>query len=186
MVCFRRGYAYSVRLHYPCDNGLFERVFDELRFARRSAQNQAGLVFARAGLPAFVFRQAHYGRPLRASYNRHSGGADNPAFVRLRDDSQPVQVIGALSFLAYMCLTKGEIVFLLVFIAAVPFCIIPVQMMRRNLKRCAKMSAESLGGNSPVLQRKPRRRARSPRVQPPRAAEKEVLEYERELPETCA
>ena len=58
---------------------------------------------------------------------------------------QTVQVIGALSFLAYICVTKGEIVFLLVFIGAVPFCIIPVQMMRCNLKRCARMSAESLG-----------------------------------------
>ncbi len=58
---------------------------------------------------------------------------------------QPVQVIGALSFLAYMCITKGEIVFLLVFIAAVPFCIIPVQLMRRNLKRCSLMSVQSLG-----------------------------------------
>ncbi len=58
---------------------------------------------------------------------------------------QPVQVIGALSFLTYMCITKGEIVFLLVFIAAVPFCIIPVQLMRRNLKRCSLMSVQSLG-----------------------------------------
>lgn len=91
-------------------------------------------------------------------FDKHTTG---DLFVRLTTDTQavqtillsfasemirqPVQVIGALSFLAYMCLTKGEIVFLLVFIAAVPFCIIPVQMMRRNLKRCAKMSAESLG-----------------------------------------
>ena len=91
-------------------------------------------------------------------FDKHTTG---DLFVRLTTDTQavqtillsfasemirqPVQVIGALSFLAYMCLTKGEIVFLLVFIGAVPFCIIPVQMMRRNLKRCARMSAESLG-----------------------------------------
>lgn len=91
-------------------------------------------------------------------FDKHTTG---DLFVRLTTDTQavqtillsfasemirqPVQVVGALSFLAYMCLTKGEVVFLLVFIAAVPFCIIPVQMMRRNLKRCAKMSAESLG-----------------------------------------
>ncbi len=91
-------------------------------------------------------------------FDKHTTG---DLFVRLTTDTQsvqtillsfasemirqPVQVIGALSFLAYMCFTKGEIVFLLVFITAVPFCIIPVQMMRRNLKRCAKMSAESLG-----------------------------------------
>ena len=91
-------------------------------------------------------------------FDKHTTG---DLFVRLSTDTQlvqnillsfasemvrqPVQVLGALSFLAYMCITKGEVVFLLVFIAAVPFCIIPVQMMRRNLKRCAKMSAESLG-----------------------------------------
>ncbi len=91
-------------------------------------------------------------------FDKHTTG---DLFVRLTTDTQavqtillsfasemirqPVQVIGALSFLAYMCITKGEIVFLLVFIAAVPFCILPVQMMRRNLKRCARMSAESLG-----------------------------------------
>ena len=91
-------------------------------------------------------------------FDKHTTG---DLFVRLTADTQsvqtillsfasemlrqPVQVVGALSFLAYMCVTKGEIVFLLVFIGAVPFCIIPVQMMRRNLKRCARMSAESLG-----------------------------------------
>ncbi len=91
-------------------------------------------------------------------FDKHTTG---DLFVRLSNDTQlvqnillsfasemvrqPVQVLGALSFLAYMCVTKGEIVFLLVFIAAVPFCILPVQMMRRNLKRCAKMSIESQG-----------------------------------------
>ncbi|MBC2595779.1 ABC transporter ATP-binding protein [Ruficoccus amylovorans] len=47
---------------------------------------------------------------------------------------QPLQVIGAVSFLIYLSFTNGEIVFLLVFIAAVPFCILPVQMMRKKLK----------------------------------------------------
>ncbi len=91
-------------------------------------------------------------------FDKHTTG---DLFVRLSNDTsavqaillsfasemirQPVQVIGALSFLVYMCVTKGEIVFMLVFVAAVPFCILPVQMMRKNLKRCAKMSAESLG-----------------------------------------
>ena len=91
-------------------------------------------------------------------FDKHTTG---DLFVRLTGDTQsvqtillsfasemirqPVQVIGALSFLAYMCITKGEIVFLLVFIAAVPFCIIPVQMMRRNLKRFSRMSVESTG-----------------------------------------
>ncbi len=87
-------------------------------------------------------------------FDKHTTG---DLFVRLSSDTasvqaillsfasemvrQPVQVIGALSFLAYMCITKGEIVFLLVFIAAVPFCILPVQIIRKNLKRTAKLSA---------------------------------------------
>ena len=91
-------------------------------------------------------------------FDKHTTG---DLFVRLTTDTQsvqtillsfssemirqPVQVIGALAFLGYMCITQGEIIFLLVFIAAVPFCIIPVQAMRKNLKRYAKMSAESLG-----------------------------------------
>lgn len=91
-------------------------------------------------------------------FDKHTTG---DLFVRLTTDTQlvqtillsfasemlrqPVQVMGALGFLVYMCITKGEIMFLFVFIAAVPFCILPVQMMRRNLKRCAKMSAETLG-----------------------------------------
>lgn len=91
-------------------------------------------------------------------FDKHTTG---DLFVRLSTDTQavqtillsfasemlrqPVQVIGAISFLVYMCITKGEVVFLLVFIAAVPFCIIPVQMMRKNLKKAAKLSAQSLG-----------------------------------------
>lgn len=91
-------------------------------------------------------------------FDRHTTG---DLFVRLSNDTstvqtillsfasemirQPVQVIGALSFLTYLCVMKGEVAFLLVFFAAVPFCIIPVQIMRKNLKRCSKMSQESLG-----------------------------------------
>ena len=91
-------------------------------------------------------------------FDKHTTG---DLFVRLTSDTalvqtillsfasemlrQPVQVIGALSFLVYMCLTQGEVVFLLVFIAAVPFCIIPVQLVRKNFKRYAKMSQESTG-----------------------------------------
>ncbi len=91
-------------------------------------------------------------------FDKHKTG---DLFVRLSTDTQsvqnillsfsseavrqPVQVIGALSFLVYMCLTKGEITFLLVFICAVPFCILPVQIIRRNLKKNAKMAVESLG-----------------------------------------
>ena len=50
---------------------------------------------------------------------------------------QPLQVVGALGFLLYLCFTKGQVVMLLIFFAAVPFCILPVQMIRKNMKRFA-------------------------------------------------
>lgn len=50
---------------------------------------------------------------------------------------QPLQVIGALGFLLYLCFTKGQVIVLLIFFAAVPFCILPVQMIRKNMKRFA-------------------------------------------------
>lgn len=57
---------------------------------------------------------------------------------------QPLQVLGAVGFLGYLSIAKGEVVFLLVFIAAVPFCILPVQMMRKNLKRYMAISQGEL------------------------------------------
>lgn len=57
---------------------------------------------------------------------------------------QPLQVIGAVSFLAYLSVKNGEVVFLLVFIFAVPFCILPVQMMRKKLKQYAAISQGEL------------------------------------------
>ncbi len=57
---------------------------------------------------------------------------------------QPLQVLGAVSFLAYLSITKGEVVFLLVFVAAVPFCILPVQMMRKKLKKYMAISQGEL------------------------------------------
>lgn len=50
---------------------------------------------------------------------------------------QPLQVVGALGFLLYLCVTKGQVIMLLIFFAAVPFCILPVQMIRKNMKRFA-------------------------------------------------
>ena len=50
---------------------------------------------------------------------------------------QPLQVVGALGFLLYLCFTKGQVIFLLFFLAAVPFCIMPVQLIRKNMKRFA-------------------------------------------------
>ena len=91
-------------------------------------------------------------------FDKHTTG---DLFVRLSTDTQavqnillsfasemlrqPVQVIGAISFLIYMCVTNGNIVFLLVFIAAIPFCVLPVQIIRKNLKRNAKLSVQTQG-----------------------------------------
>lgn len=91
-------------------------------------------------------------------FDKHTTG---DLFVRLNSDTQlvqtillsfasemlrqPVQVIGAVSFLIYMCWTNNNVVFLLVFIAAVPFCIAPVQIMRKNLKKYAKKSMQASG-----------------------------------------
>lgn len=57
---------------------------------------------------------------------------------------QPLQVLGALAFLVYLSYTNGEVMFLLVFVAAVPFCIIPVQIMRKKLKSYSSKSQREL------------------------------------------
>lgn len=91
-------------------------------------------------------------------FDKHTTG---DLFVRLSTDTQavqnvllsfasemlrqPVQVIGAVSFLVYMCFTNGDVVFLLVFIAAVPFCILPVQIIRKKFKLNAKLAAQTQG-----------------------------------------
>ncbi len=64
---------------------------------------------------------------------------------------QPLQVVGAISFLAYLCVTKGEVVFLLIFFAAVPFCILPVQTLRKRLKRHAGKSQVELSSMTQML-----------------------------------
>ncbi|MDY6069525.1 MAG: ABC transporter ATP-binding protein [Opitutales bacterium] len=91
-------------------------------------------------------------------FDKHTSG---DLFVRLTNDTssvqtillsfasemirQPVQVIGALSFLVYMWIKKGEVVLLQVFIEAIPVCINTVQIIRKNLKSNAKQAVESLG-----------------------------------------
>lgn len=93
-----------------------------------------------------------------AFFDKHTSG---DLMVRLNNDTnaiqsilisfsseifrQPLQVVGAVAFLAYLSVTKGEIVFLLVFIVAVPFCILPVQLMRKKLKKYMAISQGELG-----------------------------------------
>lgn len=57
---------------------------------------------------------------------------------------QPLQVIGALAFLIYISITKGEVVSLFVFLLATPFCILPVQLVRKRFKRNARLAQEGL------------------------------------------
>ena len=57
---------------------------------------------------------------------------------------QPLQVVGALAFLFYLCYTKGQVAILLVFFAAVPFCILPVQMIRKKFKLFASKAQSGL------------------------------------------
>lgn len=57
---------------------------------------------------------------------------------------QPLQTLGAVCYLIYLCFTNGQITILFLFFAAVPFCILPVQLIRKNLKKYAKMAQGNL------------------------------------------
>lgn len=57
---------------------------------------------------------------------------------------QPLQTVGAVCYLIYLCFTNGQITILFVFFAAVPFCILPVQMIRKNMKRYAREAQSGL------------------------------------------
>ena len=57
---------------------------------------------------------------------------------------QPFQVVGAIVFLILKSIEASDTVFLFVFVAAVPFCIMPVQMMRKKLKRYMASSQKEL------------------------------------------
>lgn len=64
---------------------------------------------------------------------------------------QPLQALGAVVFLFYICFTKGEVAFLFFFIAAVPFCILPVQSIRKNLRRYAGKSQVEAGVMTQIM-----------------------------------
>ncbi len=53
---------------------------------------------------------------------------------------QPLQVAGALGFLVYQSVKNGSVAFLFVFAAAVPFCILPVQAIRKRLKERSRQA----------------------------------------------
>ena len=64
---------------------------------------------------------------------------------------QPLQVAGALGFLFWISISKGEVAFLFVFAVAVPFCILPVQIIRRNLKSRSKENQKELSNMAQLI-----------------------------------
>jgi len=64
---------------------------------------------------------------------------------------QPIQAFGAFIFIAYTCISIGEFTSFLIIAAAIPFCILPVQMIRKNLKRFAGKSQIELANMSQAM-----------------------------------
>ena len=58
---------------------------------------------------------------------------------------EPVQMIGAVAFLGYTIYHIGNPIFLLLLIIFAPLMILPVQLMRRRLKRYSRENQESMG-----------------------------------------
>jgi len=93
-----------------------------------------------------------------AFFDRHTTG---DLYVRLSNDTgtiqailircaaeliqYPLQIIGAMGALAYMCMKNSDVAFLLVFFLLAPVMVLPVQLMRRRLKKYARQTQEKLG-----------------------------------------
>lgn len=58
---------------------------------------------------------------------------------------QPMQLIGALSFLVWMSMQKSEFFFLLVCLATIPLCVFPIRLIGKKLFRNAKKVQEQTG-----------------------------------------
>lgn len=69
------------------------------------------------------------------------------AVIELADNlvRQPVQMIGALTFLGWLSVTNKESAFLLLFLAVLPATAIPVRVIGKHLKRRGRESQETLG-----------------------------------------
>ncbi|MBO5782223.1 MAG: ABC transporter ATP-binding protein [Opitutales bacterium] len=57
---------------------------------------------------------------------------------------QPMQAIGAIAYLIYQCVKSGEALVLIVVLMSVPVFILPMQIIRKNLKRYAGKAQVSL------------------------------------------
>ena len=57
---------------------------------------------------------------------------------------QPMQAIGAIAYLVYQCVKSGEALVLIVVLMSVPVFILPMQIIRKNLKRYAGKAQVSL------------------------------------------
>jgi subfamily B ATP-binding cassette protein MsbA len=58
---------------------------------------------------------------------------------------QPTQLIGSIAYLGWLCYQKTNVLFLLVLVAFIPLCIIPIRMIGRNMKRRAFMMQDQTG-----------------------------------------
>lgn len=64
---------------------------------------------------------------------------------------QSLQFVGAVVFLVFLSIKNGEIAFLLVFFVAAPFCVIPVQLVRKKLKAASKKMQVEMGAVAQVF-----------------------------------
>ena len=58
---------------------------------------------------------------------------------------QPATLIGAIASLTYICLQRSDIVFLLVFLLAIPVCIVPIRITGNKLKKKAHAMQGQIG-----------------------------------------
>jgi subfamily B ATP-binding cassette protein MsbA len=58
---------------------------------------------------------------------------------------QPFQMAAGVGGLVYICVTNGNMIFFLMFVAAIPIAMIPVRLLAKRLRRRGKQSLEALG-----------------------------------------
>jgi subfamily B ATP-binding cassette protein MsbA len=130
-------------------------------FLNRYWINHAGFLMLEA-LRTDVFQRLQQ-LPL-AFYQRHKSGdltsrlmTDTEQLknvvVMLSGDifKQPFTLVGALGFLLYLAFTNRSALFLLVALASVPLCIIPIRMAARRLIKKARLLASQTGELTAVV-----------------------------------
>lgn len=66
-------------------------------------------------------------------------GVLQQSIIELAQDiiKQPISLLGTLGFIFYVCMQHTDIVFLILFLAAIPICVIPIRMIGVKLKKRA-------------------------------------------------